>query len=112
MRYWDMSSIINVSQLIKQTLAYVFDKVNDCNKMKLANTVLAGSVASYFLYQYVTYNKRWWWNKRCKNDVCNERDWESNYIFGTVEPGWESVKEVFIYTNLKIFRARGEEKNT
>ena len=77
--------------------------------------VLVALMTFVFYTYYMTWNSRWWWKKREKSpfiQVWNgssgtttaTSSWIDDLIHGTVQPGWEPVRDEFI----ENFRSRGE----
>jgi CubicO group peptidase (beta-lactamase class C family) len=64
------------------------------------------AAAAWGVYTYMTYDYRWWWNKRALSgkEVTDAENWEQTLIHGDCKPGWEKVREEFVHN----FRARGE----
>lgn len=71
------------------------------------STAMAAAMVTWGLYQYMTYDQRWWWKKRASQqgmEVNHQPKWEDELIHGFVAPGWEKVREEFVQN----FRSRGE----
>ena len=72
-----------------------------------AVATIAAGVSAFAFYKYVTYDKRWWWNKRraeSELEVSGKTNWELEFIHGVCAPGWEEVRREFV----ENFRSRGE----
>mmetsp|Transcript_32707 Transcript_32707/g.75271 ORF Transcript_32707/g.75271 Transcript_32707/m.75271 type:complete len:522 (-) Transcript_32707:291-1856(-) len=79
---------------------------NGSSSLFLAAASAGTALLAYGTYQFLTYDTRWWWKKRSGDPrEANRRpDWEDALIHGTVDAGWERVREEFVHG----FRVRGE----